>query len=370
MKVLQVLPSLNSGGVERGTLEIADALVQAGHHSVVLSAGGRLVDELERAGSEHITWDIGKKSLLTLLQVKRVRRWLTAERFDVVHVRSRMPAWVVWLAWRKMPVATRPRLISTMHGLHSVNRYSEIMTCGERVIAVSQSVERYIKESYPRADQRKIRRIYRGIDPKDFPYDYQADQQWRDTFFKQFTQLQNQLIVTLPGRMTRLKGHLGFIDIINHLKSSGLNVKGLIVGGEDPKRKGYAEEVYKYVEDLNLKDEVIFTGHRSDMKELYAISNVILSLSTKPESFGRTVLEPLSMGVPVVGYNHGGVGEILEQLFPIGAAELNNTSQVQEKVATILRGDAPAVTPNNLFLLSEMKQKTLALYEELKNEKR
>ena len=370
MKVLQVLPGLNSGGVEKGTLEIAHALVQAGHDSTVLSAGGRLVEALEKDGSQHVTWDIGKKSLSMLFQIRKIRRWLSQEQFDVVHVRSRMPAWIIWLAWRKMPASKRPRLVTTMHGLHSVNRYSEIMTCGERVITVSKSVEKYIIENYPRADRNKLCLIYRGIDPADFPYGYRADEQWRETFFEQYPSMENSLIVTLPGRMTRLKGHLGFIKIIGNLKNAGLNVKGLVIGGEDPKRKGYAEEVYQAAAERRLSDDIIFAGHRSDMKELYSISNVILSLSTKPESFGRTVLEPLSMGVPVVGYNHGGVGEILEKLFPEGAAELNRIDQIQEKVTLILQNKNQAVTGNKLFLLSEMKQKTLALYEELTNEKR
>ncbi len=370
MKVLQVLPGLNSGGVEKGTLEIAHALVQAGHDSSVLSAGGRLVKPLVEGGSRHITWDIGKKSLLMLLQVRKIRKWVSQEQFDVIHVRSRMPAWVIWLAWRKMSPTNRPRLISTMHGLHSVNRYSEIMTCGERVITVSKSVEQYIKHSYPRTDPTKLRLIYRGIDPKEFPYGYQAETEWKKSLFEQYPSLENSLIVTLPGRMTRLKGHIGFIEIISNLKKSGLNVKGLVIGGEDPKRKGYAEEVYQSVAEHQLNDDIIFAGHRSDMKELYAISNVILSLSTKPESFGRTVLEPLSMGVPVVGYNHGGVGEILTALFPEGSAELNNVQQVQAKVTAILQGHNKPVTKNNLFLLSEMKNKTLALYEEIINEKR
>ncbi len=365
MKVLQVLPALNGGGVEKGTLEIADALIKAGHQAEVLSAGGQLVSQLEQYGAIHTVWDIGKKSPGTLFQVRKIRKWLTQEDFDVVHVRSRMPAWIIWLAWRKMPASTRPKLISTMHGLHSVSRYSEIMTCGERVISVSKSVERYIKENYPRTDHSKMRLVYRGIDPKDFPYGYQTNDPWKADFYKQYPQLKSHLIVTLPGRMTRLKGHLGFIDIINNLKKSGLKVKGLIVGGEDPKRKKYADEVYQKVNALNLTDDIIFTGHRSDMKELYAISNIILSLSTKPESFGRTVLEPLSMGVPVVGYNHGGVGEILEVLFPEGAAELNNIQDVQNKISVILQNKHQKVKENNKFLLSEMKRKTLALYDEL-----
>ena len=137
MKVLQILPALESGGVERGTLEIAQALVQDGHESWVLSAGGRLVEQLERQGSRHVEWDLGRKSLLSLFQIRKLRHWLALEKFDIVHVRSRMPAWITFFAWKKMPFNARPHLVSSVHGLHSVSRYSEIMCCGERVIVVS-----------------------------------------------------------------------------------------------------------------------------------------------------------------------------------------------------------------------------------------
>jgi glycosyltransferase involved in cell wall biosynthesis len=149
MKVLQVLPALDSGGVERGTLEIARALVAADHESWVVSAGGRLVSRLRRQGSQHIEWDLGRKNPLTLRHVPALRRWLRESAFDVVHLRSRMPAWLVWLAWRGMDPATRPRLVSTVHGLHSVSRYSAIVTCGERVIVVSDAVRRYVLDKLP-----------------------------------------------------------------------------------------------------------------------------------------------------------------------------------------------------------------------------
>lgn len=123
--------------------------------------------------------------------------------------------------------------------------------------------------------------------------------------------------MTLPGRMTRLKGHEDFIELMKRLTESGLPVWGLVVGGEDRRRKAYAEEIKQCARQAGL-DNLIFTGHRSDLREIFAVSNVVLSLSTQPESFGRTVLEALSLGVPVVGYDHGGVGEILNSLFPEG----------------------------------------------------
>ena len=365
MKVIQVLPALQGGGVERGTLEIASALVSAGHESWVLSAGGQMVAELEDEGSIHVSWDISKKTPLTFFQVRKLRAWLQAGDFDILHVRSRMPAWIVWLAWRGMDPLTRPRLVSTVHGMHSVNRYSEIMTCGEQVVAVSESIQAYILENYPRADRAKVRLIYRGVDPAEFSRGYQADMDWKNSWYKQYPQLENQIVVTLPGRLTRLKGHLAFLEALATLRKNGLPIFAVIVGGEDPKRLAYAREVYEKASELDLKEQVVFAGHRRDMKEIYSVSNLVVSLSSKPESFGRTVLEALSLGVPVLGYAHGGVKEVLSYLFPDGLVEPNDECALVDKMTDLLTKNENIIKINDRYLLSEMKSRTLVLYEEM-----
>src|SRR5512139_2168841 len=149
LTVLQLLPALESGGVERGTLEVAHALIQHGHRALVISAGGRQVAPLVASGAEHVAWPIGKKSLKTLLLVGRLRRFLLEQKVDILHARSRVPAWIAYLAWRGMDPATRPRFVTTVHGMYSVNRYSRIMTRGEVVIAVSETVRDYILHNYP-----------------------------------------------------------------------------------------------------------------------------------------------------------------------------------------------------------------------------
>ena len=130
LTVLQLLPELDSGGVERGTLEVAEALVGAGHRSLVMSAGGRMVPALEAGGSEHLAWNIGHKSPFTARFVPRLRRLLRECSVDIVHARSRVPAWVAYLAWRGMPPGRRPRFVTTAHGVYSVNAFSEIMVRG------------------------------------------------------------------------------------------------------------------------------------------------------------------------------------------------------------------------------------------------
>jgi glycosyltransferase involved in cell wall biosynthesis len=365
MKILQVLPALDSGGVERGTLEIAEALVRNGHESWVLSAGGRLVAPLEAAGSRHMAWDLGKKSPRTIFQIRPFRSWLHRQNFDIVHVRSRLPAWVTYLALRKLPEQARPRFVTTMHGLHSVSRYSAIMTRGERVVAVSETCRRYILENYPATDPDRIRLIHRGIDPDIFPRPYYPSAAWLRDWYDAYPQLQGRFVVTLPGRLTRLKGHLDWLAAMARLRVDIPNLAGLIVGGESADKAGYAEEVRDRIRSEGLESVVFMTGHREDIREIYALSDVVLSLSTKPESFGRTVLEPLAMGVPVVGYARGGVAEILADLYPEGAVTPGDLPQVVQAIKRIHAGDAADVRVNEHFLLHNMQAQTLALYEEL-----
>ncbi len=366
LTILQLLPDLESGGVEKGTLEVAKAIVDAGHKSIVMSAGGRLVKRLEEEGSKHIQWDLGKKSPLTFFQGKKLRSWLQKNDIDIVHARSRMPAWVTWLAWRKMPLNHRPHFVTTMHGLNSVSRYSKIMTYGENVIAVSNTVKSYILDKYPETQEDKIITIARGIDTKEFPFQYKPEAEWLDAWFKEFPHTKGKWLITLPGRLTRLKGHNDFLDVIKKLKSENLSIHGLIVGGEDPKRKQYAEELYDRVKSEGLEEVVTFTGYRSDMKDIYAISEAVLSLSTKPESFGRTAVEAISLGTPVIAYNHGGVGETMRQVYSAGLVSLSDIEETVTRCKQLYDGKImPPQGALTVYSKQEMLDKTLALYDSL-----
>ncbi len=363
LTVVQILPALQSGGVERGTLEVGKYLVEHGHRSVVISAGGRMVEQLVREGSEHVSWDIGRKSLWTLRLIPRLRRFLIENQVDILHARSRMPAWICYLAWKGMDPKTRPRFVTTVHGLYSVNAYSAVMTKGEKIIAVSEAARDYILRNYPDVPAERIVAIPRGVDPGEFPHGYRPPPTWLKTWQAENPGLSGRKILTLPGRITRLKGHHDFIDLIAQLRDRNLDVHGLIVGGEDPNRRAYAAEVRKAVHDRGLDSALTFTGARTDIREIFSISAIVLSLSNKPESFGRTVLEALSLGVPTVGYSHGGVSEILRTLYPAGAVEVGNVTQLVETVARLLETPA-AVRPGNPYTLENMLASTLALYEQ------
>ena len=368
LSVVQLVPTLESGGVERGTLEVARELVRRGHRSVVISGGGRMVDQLTAEGSEHLEWPIGEKSPATAWCVPRLRRWLKSQQIDVLHARSRVPAWIGWLTWRSLPYTTRPRFVTTVHGINSVNRFSRIMTQGEAVVAVSEAVREHIRRNYGDVPDDRVHVIPRGVDPADFPYGYRPSDSWQEDWERQYPQLSGREILTLAGRITRLKGHHDFLRLLADLKDRNRAVHGLIVGGEDPRRRQYAAEVKRRVEELGLTHDVTFAGHRADVRDVYAVSDVVLSLSTKPESFGRTTLEPLALGVPVVGYDHGGVGEILNAVFPTGAVPLSDEATLCERVSLILEDARLRPEPFREFRLQEMLDGTLALYRRLANE--
>jgi glycosyltransferase involved in cell wall biosynthesis len=239
------------------------------------------------------------------------------------------------------------------------------MTRGEAVIAVSNSIRDYILANYFDVPEARIRVIHRGIDPSEFPHGFRPAREWRARWEAAFPHLAGRKLLTLAGRITRLKGHREFLALLAALKADGAGVHGLIVGEEDPRRRRYAADVRQRVGELGLGGDVTFTGHRSDIREIYAISSAVLSLSTQPESFGRTALEPLALGVPVIGYDHGGVGEILRAVYPQGAVELLDADALKQRVTATLSEPHTLVPPFEQFRLQEMLDQTLALYKEL-----
>jgi len=365
LTVAQLLPALNDGGVERGTLEIAAPLVRHGHRSLVISAGGRQVSRLEAAGSAHIGWPVGRKSPLTLRWVHRLRHLLAREQVDILHARSRLPAWIAWLAWRGMPAATRPHFITTVHGLYSAGTYSSVMVRGERVIAVSNTARDYIVSAYPALDPASIAVIQRGVDPVDYYHDYRPPQGWLDRWYREHPQTADRYLVTLPGRITRSKGVLDFIEVIRGLEARGVPVHGLITGARPTGRhRRLGETIRQRLAETGLAGRITLTGHREDLRDILAISAAVVSLSRHPEAFGRTVSEALALGRPVAGYAHGGVGEQLEAHFPHGCIPAGNHAMVVERLLQWSR-QAPDMDAARPATLEHMQQATLQVYEQL-----
>lgn len=367
MKVIQILPALNGGGVEKGTLEVADYLIKNGVESVVVSAGGKMVARLVSSGTKHINMTIGNKSLLTFRHVLGLRKLILKEKPDVIDVRSRLPAWICKMALLTLKKRNRPKVVTTVHGFYSVNYYSRIMVTGDVVVAVSNAVKEYVVKNYKGIREDKIVVIHRGVDLKVYNKEYRPPSDWVDKWFEEYKEFYNKKLITLPGRLTRLKGHNDFVLLMKELKERDIDVKGFIVGEHDDKKKEYIEDLKKNIDKYDLVNDIIISNSREDIRNIYMMSDVILSLSSKPEAFGRTVAEGLSLGKQVYGYAHGGVKEIFDSCFPYGYIESGNIEQLADKVSEALDSPKPiAVMP---FCRERMLYETLKCYQQLIEEK-
>lgn len=360
---MQILPRLEGGGVERGTLEVANYLTEQDHESMVVSQGGRLMNDLQTQGSQHITLRVGDKSPSTLLTVGKLSKLFDQFKPDIVHPRSRLPAWLTYLALKQVRSPSKPHFITSVHGLHSVSKYSSIIGRGELVEVVSDTAKRYLLENYPQANERSVRIIHRGIDPNDYNRSFRPSESWLAEF-RSRVNLRHSKTVLLPGRVSRLKGHLFFLNSMEVYQRRWGKVNVLIVGDPEARGKQYLREIEQQVSKSEiLAQSVIFLPHRTDLREIMSISDLVVNFSMKPESFGRVVLEALSLGTPVVGFNHGGVGEILSRLYPRGLVDPQDVNNAVETINTVLEGTFQI--ENHSFTLNEMCRKTLRMYEEV-----
>ena len=363
LTVVQLLPALESGGVERSTLEITAALVAAGHRAVVISEGGRLLPALKALGGEHIDLPIGRKSLAAFATMRRLRAELARLQPDIVHARSRLPAWLGWYALRGLP-APRPRFMTTVHGLNSPGRYSGIMARGEQVICVSDTVRAHVLRHWPGTETSRLKVIERGIDPAQFPRGHQPTPEWRARFAAELPELQDGRLLLLPGRGTRLKGHADAIRLLADLRNAGEDARLWLLGAREPGREAYVAELEALAGELGVRSVLAISPPRSDVADAYAVADLVLQLSNKPEAFGRTVIEALSVGRPVLGWAHGGVGELLAALYPLGAVRPGDRAALAASARALLSA-APPLPVTIPHTLSAMQSATLETYERL-----
>lgn len=363
LKIIQILPALDAGGVERGTVEFARELVRREHESIVISNGGRQVERLEAEGSRHIRMPVHRKSLRSLAQVRPLRRLLTELQPDIVHVRSRAPAWITWLAWRKMPAASRPHLVSTVHGMYSVNAYSAIMTKAEHIIAISDCVHDYITQNYGIPETR-ITRIYRGLDPDVFRQQ-SDDGTWREGLLDEYPQFRGKRLLVMPGRLSRWKGQEAFLEVMEQLCQIRTDCHGIVIGEAESNKQHYLQELLDKRHALGLNDRVTFVGHRSDIQSFYRLADLTCHLSNKAEPFGRTVPEALACGCPVIAYDRGGASESLHAAFPEGLVEADNVEAFARRADELLRRESVDIRLPEQFYLQYQAEATLAVYRRL-----
>jgi glycosyltransferase involved in cell wall biosynthesis len=238
------------------------------------------------------------------------------------------------------------------------------MVRGEQVIAVSEMIRDYILDNYHFVDPDAISVIYRGVDASQYKHGFKPSKDWTDEWFSRFPQMQGKQLLTMPGRLTRWKGQLDFISIIHKLIQSEIDVHGVIVGAAHATKGNYEDELIRKIDQLGLNNHISLVGHRTDLKEILAVSTIVFSLSTEPEAFGRTTIEALSLGTPVIGYSHGGVMEQLEKLFPEGAIKVGAVNHAVAKAEKWLT-NPPATSNNTKFTLDKMCMQTINVYNNI-----
>jgi glycosyltransferase involved in cell wall biosynthesis len=361
MHVVQALVSLGIGGSEMVAVEITEFLRAEGHQVTVVAADGPLTERVTNAGAVLLDWPIGRKRLGTLRYIRRLRNWLLENQPDIVHVHSRLPAWICHLAMRKLPENKQPVFITSMHGQYSVSNYSAIMARGDHVIAVSNHIRDYTLKNYLPEDSPQLHTIYGGTSRIEFPYGYKPSADWLQRTYAEFPQLQDKRILLLPGRLSRYKGHASFIEILARLQTAYDDIHGVILGRAKPGSR-YIHELEGLARRQGVSDKLTFCGERTDIRDWMAVSNIVFNLcSDPPEAFGRIVPEALSLGVPVIAWNHGGVKEVLREMYPFGAVQADNLAALAFKTGTFLQ-QTPMIKDCDSFSLQSSMEQTLSLY--------
>ncbi|MDC0033951.1 glycosyltransferase family 4 protein [Alphaproteobacteria bacterium] len=374
--VLQILPSLVTGGVERGTVDVAQALTNAGWNSIVASSGGIMVREVERGGGRHIAMPVDSKNPLVIkCNISRIIKLVHSHSVDILHVRSRAPAWSALSAARR----TNVPLVTTFHGNYGASNplkrwYNSVMARGDRVIAISEFIREQVCTRYG-ADPAKVRVIPRGVDTGLFdPAAVSAQrviqlaEQWRLP--------DDARVVMLPGRLTRWKGHRVLIDAIARLEDrNGLRC---ILVGSDQGRSAYLRELEREISRRNLQDTVQIVGDCRDMSAAFMLADVVVSTSVEAEAFGRVIAEAQAMGRSVIATDHGAARETVTEketgwLVPPGDASALATALWEALTLDAATRDALAkrVIENVRadYTKELMCERTLSVYGEVLAEK-
>ena len=361
MKIVQLVPELNEGGVERGTVELNREFCKRGHQSIVISSGGKLSEQVIADGGQHIVLDVCSKNPFSAFsRVAKLRKLLRQLAPDIVHARSRVPAWLILLANRQLHIP----FVTTVHGYNSVNLYSKVMSKGDRVICVSDGIKAYIQRNYKVPDE-KITVIHRGIDPGEFDPD-SLDLEWIDSFKKKYC-LAGKHVVTSVGRITELKDYETFIRAVKRASHAIPHIRGLIVGGVRHDKQDYFERLQQLIKEIAAEDLIIFAGSQKQMPEIYALSDTLVSCSKKPESFGRTMVEAMAMNTPVIATRHGGALDIVKEGETGYLVKPENVDQLTQAICRISEIEVGGLRKYVLdnFLLEQMVTQTLAVYAQL-----
>jgi lipid-A-disaccharide synthase len=368
--VLQVVPALVTGGVERGTVETTAALVKAGYRALVASSGGPMAREIEAAGGTHITLPLASKNPLTMAaNVTRLQKIIRHYKVDIVHARSRAPAWSAYFAAKR----TSAIFVTTFHSAYGAGSrlkrfYNSVMAKGACVIAISQFVADYAAQTYG-VGRDILRVVPRGVDIETFD-PKKVDARRLDALRNAWNLKDRKPLILMPARLTRWKGQLVLVRALALLKRRDFMC--VIVGGG--KDTSFGHEVAREIKKTGLDENVEIFGDCRDMPAAFCLADVVVAPSTRPEGFGRVVAEAQAMGVPVIATDHGGAKETMMQgktgwlTTPDDAQELARMIDAvlslspKERQALAERASAHIRAH---FTTTAMTSKTIEIYREL-----
>ncbi len=380
--ILQIIPRLDIGGAERTTVEITEAIVSAGGRALVVAEGGRLVPQITQAGGEFIAMDAASKNPLTILgNARKLQRLIAQENVDLLHARSRAPAWSALMAARR----SQKPFVTTYHGAYSVNgylkrTYSSIMARGDIVIANSNYIADTIRSRFGTPEAR-MRIIYRGIDDGFDPARVSSDrvEQLRTAWGV----APDQRVILHAARMTTRKGQSVLIGATAAIVSQSSIPDDWIVilAGDQGGRGDYIEALKRQIATAGLQDRVRLVGRVDDMPAAYLAAQVAIAASSEPEAFGRVAAEAEAMGCPVIATRVGGASEAVRAEPEFGPDEMTgwlvppgDVPALAEKLTLALRlsddqratiGARARQFVTQSFTLAAMQQATLRVYDEL-----
>ena len=371
--IAQIIPALNNGGVERGTIETAQAISDVGWKPIVISSGGMLESQLKRAGAKHFTLPVNKKNPVSWQFTKiKLQKILKGENVDIVHVRSRVPAWIGLPVAKVFDIPT----VSTIHGKFEAynllkRAYNKQMLKADEIIAISKFTKSVIERQFPKLlPNISLNVIHRGVDTSVFSPNNVTQQ--RIINEAERIGLPDDLpVVMLPARPSSWKGHLILLRALARLEH--LQVAIVLLGAGDF-NTGYAEMLEKTSVELGLGANVRITTSSRDMPAALMLADVVVMPSIHPEPFGRIAIEAQAMGRPVIAFDHGGARETILEGKTGWLAKPNDIDSLSENLKTALsiskskRNELSNLAQSSVkrrFSVRKMTNSTLEIYRKL-----
>ena len=360
MHILQILPRLEVGGVERGVVDLSAQLIARGHQVSVISAGGTLVDTLGRVGAKHYRAPVDQKSLASIMRcIPAVSHLIRQTNVDIVHARSRVPGWIGYAAARR----TERPFITTCHGFYSPHLASRVMTWGRTVIVPSHALGRYLIDQFG-APAERLRMIPRGVDLEAFGF--------RGVEAARSPGTPRAWRIGIVGRLTPIKGHDVAIRALQQLKQSGVRATLCIFGDAPSDKPALRHELEALAASLDVTEAVQWFGTQQDIPRCLAEMDVAIVPSRYPESFGRSVIEAQAIGVPVVASKLGGLAEVIDDGRTGRLVPPEDPRALAEAIGQLLRDEAlrerlvvaARAEVESRYSLTQMVESTLEVYEE------